>query len=449
MTVSKEDLARWYRRPSAVLRRIPAWSGIRVLQRPLECQDGAVWEELELPRWPLGRRRWRSRVEDLSDEGFTDVQDVGPFASWRREHRFLAQNAQIGRLEDHVAFERAGPWPIRSLAERMTERALTRRIPWEHQRVRNELRRHQEAGDTIRTVLVTGSSGMVGRALCAFLASGGHEVRRLVRRGPDASAGEFAWDPAKGEIDLAALEGVDAVVNLAGAGIADKRWTPGRMELIRTSRVDSTALVADAIVKSKAACVLVNASATGYYVDRPEGELDETAQPGTSFLGRTCVAWESAAEAAREAGVRVASIRIGVVVAAAGGAVAQLRRPVLMGIGGPVGNGRQGMPWVALDDLLAMILHAIVDERYEGPINAVAPKCPDNRGFMRAMGRVLRRPTVAPLPAFVARALFGKMGEEALLMGAFVVPRRLQELGFRHDFPELEAALRFELGRQG
>ena len=221
----------------------------------------------------------------------------------------------------------------------------------------------------VRRVLVTGSSGLVGQALCCFLESGGHEVRRLVRRQPDSASGEFAWDPARGEIDLAAFEGVHAVVNLAGASLVEKRWTPERMELLQSSRVASTKLVAESMTRVGTSAALLNASATGYYGDRPEGEVCESDAPGTGFLARTCVAWERAADPAREAGVRVACLRIGVVVARAGGVVGKLRTPVLLGVAGPVGSGRQGMSWIALDDLLGVVLHAIESDRYEGPIN--------------------------------------------------------------------------------
>jgi hypothetical protein len=387
-------------------------------------------------------RRWLTRFEQVDRaHGFTEELLEGCVPSWSLTRKFREESPETSRLEEHVKYTHG------MFFGRKLEDKIVQALDWRHRRTRQDLARHKEVGMPVRRVLVTGSSGLVGQALCCFLESGGHEVRRLVRRQPDSASGEFAWDPARGEIDLAAFEGVHAVVNLAGASLVEKRWTPERMELLQSSRVASTKLVAESMTRVGTSAALLNASATGYYGDRPEGEVCESDAPGTGFLARTCVAWERAADPAREAGVRVASLRIGVVVARAGGVVGKLRTPVLLGVAGPVGSGRQGMSWIALDDLLGVVLHAIENERYEGPINVVAPQAIDNRGFIRMMGRVLSRPTIAPLPAFVARALFGKMGEEALLQGSFAAPRRLEELGFRHDFPDLESALRFELGR--
>jgi uncharacterized protein (TIGR01777 family) len=444
---SRAELSRWHLRSTALLRLVPAWSGVRVVSLPEALEDGAK-VELDVPIPPFRRKRWHSLIEDVSDDGFFDVQEAGPFKAWRHHHRLLEKPGGTSRLEDHVEFEFAEPWPLSAIGRRVLDAGLIRTFAWRHLRTGNDLQRHHETGWAARRVLVTGSSGLVGQALCAFLETGGYEVRRLVRRAPRPGGREFAWDPARGELDRTALEGVDAIVHLAGAGVADKRWTAERMALIRDSRVESTRLLADAIAEMGSdAPALVAASAVGFYGDRPGDEVDEASAPGDGFLSRTCVEWEAAADPVRAAGGRAVHLRIGVVVAGGGGALAKLRRPVLLGVAGPIGSGRQGMSWIALDDLLAIIQHAIVDERFEGPVNAVAPEPIDNRGFMKSMGRVLRRPTIAPMPAFAARMLFGQMGEEALLQGAFVVPRRLRDLDFRYDFPELDDALRFELGR--
>lgn len=442
----RAELARWHLQSTALLRLVPAWSGVRVLTLPPRLEDGAI-VELDVPIPPLRRKLWRSLIKDVGEGGFRDIQESGPFKAWDHHHRLVEREDGSSRLEDHVHFEFKEPWPLTVVGRRVLESGLIRTFNWRHQRTTNDLRRHHEAGWPAPRVLITGSSGLVGTALRAFLQTGGWEVRTLVRREPRLEAGEYRWDPAAGTLDRAALEGVDAVIHLAGAGIADERWTEARMQVIRDSRVDSTRLIAQAVADcGPRPPALICASATGFYGNRPEGEVDEASEPGTGFLAETCVAWEQAAAPAREAGVRVASIRIGVVVASGGGALAKLRTPVLTGLAGPVGSGRQGMCWIALDDLLAVLQTAVLDERYEGPINAVAPEPIDNRTFMRTLGRVLRRPTIAPLPAPMVRLLFGRMGQEALLEGCLVRPGRLVELDFRHDFPELDDALHFELG---
>jgi uncharacterized protein (TIGR01777 family) len=443
---SRAQLSRWHLQSTALLRLVPAWSGVRVVILPPRLEDDAI-VELNVPIPPFRRKLWRSVIEEVSENGFYDVQEAGPFRSWRHHHQLLEREGDTSRLEDSVTYSFKEPWPLSVIGTRVLEAGLIRTFNWRHQRTTNDLRRHHETGWSRRRVLVTGSSGLVGRALCAFLETGGWEVRRLVRRKPDPTASEFAWDPQAGTIDHDALEGVDAVIHLAGAGVADKRWSEARMKLIRDSRVDSTRLLSEAIAaRGEAAPVMICASAVGYYGNRSEGTVDERSEPGTGFLASTCVDWEAAAEPARAAGARVVNFRIGVVVASGGGAIAKLRPVVLTGLGGPIGSGRQGMGWIALDDLLAVIQQSVVDDRYQGPINAVSPKPIDNRGFMRTMGRVLRRPVFLPMPAPVVRTLFGRMGQEALLDGAFVLPSRLVELGFRYDFPELDDALHFELG---
>ncbi len=442
-----EDVARWHFQSSALPRLVPAWSGVDVLQIPPRLEDGAI-VTLRVPVPPIGRRKWVSRIEAVEPGvSFVDDQVSGPFKTWRHEHRLSQDGSGRCRLTDSLEFQLPHPPPIRNIGARVVERALVKTFGWRHRRTSQDVARLRETEWIRRKVLLTGASGLVGSSLRTLLDVAGCEVVRLVRRAPDLSRGEFHWDPATGDIDLRAFDGVDVVVNLSGAGIADKRWTSDRKKIIRESRIDSTGLLASAIAgldgKKPA---FICASATGLYGDRPDGRCGEDASPGESFLARTCVEWESAADPARQAGARVAHLRIGVVVACAGGAVSKLRRPVSLGLGGPVGNGRQGMSWIALDDLVGIIAHSIVDDRYQGPINCVSPQAIDNRGFMKAMGRVLRRPVVMPLPAPVVKVVFGQMGDEALLQGVFAVPEKLESLGFRFDFPDLEDALRFELG---
>lgn len=436
-----EELARWQLRPATLGRLIPPWLGARVTRLPESIHDGAM---LELRvRCGLARaRRWATRMERVNPvSGFSEVLVEGPLSEWSLERRFREESPATSRLEEHVSFSHG------IMGGRRLEERFLQVLNWRHRRTRQDLARQREVPMALGRMLLTGASGLVGKALCSFLEAGGHEVRRLVRREGDASRGEFHWDPVRGVIDVSAFEGVDSVVHLAGAGIADRRWTSARMELIRASRIDSTRLIAETIAGLSHAPSLVCASAAGFYGNRPDGTVDERDEAGSGFLAETCSAWEGAAQPAREAGSRVVHLRIGVVVAGAGGAVAKMRGPVLAGIAGPLGHGRQGMSWIALDDLLGVVLHASADDRYSGAINVVAPQRTDNRTFIRTLGKVLSRPTLAPMPAFVARMLFGRLAEEALLTGAFVQPRRLAELGFRFDFADLEEALRFELGR--
>jgi uncharacterized protein (TIGR01777 family) len=296
-------------------------------------------------------------------------------------------------------------------------------------------------------VAVSGAGGLVGGALCRALAAEGHRVLRLVRR-PSEHDAEVFWDPFAGQIDATRLEGVHAMVHLAGENVAAGRWNATRKTRIRTSRVDGTTLIARTLAGLKRRpTVLVNASAIGYYGDRGDERLDETSPPGTGFLAETCLAWEDSVEDARSAGLRVPLLRIGVVLDADGGALQRMLTPFRLGLGGRIGNGRQFMSWIALADLVRVIRRAIDDDTLDGPINAVAPHPLRNREFTRVMGRVLRRPTPFPLPAWAVRLLMGEMGRELLLASSRVLPARLQSIDFAFLHEDPESALRSILGR--
>ena len=298
------------------------------------------------------------------------------------------------------------------------------------------------------TLVVSGASGLVGRALAKAAAGRGELVRRLVRRAPTA-ADEFAWDPGRGECDPEAFRGCRAVVHLAGENIAGGRWTAARRRRVVDSRVLGTRLVAAATAAESAAAaasgqpapVLVCASAVGYYGDRGEEELDESSPAGTGFLAETCAAWEAASAAAADAGVRVVLLRHGVVLSPEGGALRKMLPAYRLGLGGRLGSGRQWMPWLGLADAVAMIEHAIQAEELRGPVNAVVGSV-RNADFSRALGRALRRPAVVPAPAPVLRLLFGQMAEEMVLGGQRVVPGRLEGSGYRAVEPGLEVMLR-------
>ncbi|HJL05862.1 MAG TPA: TIGR01777 family oxidoreductase [Polyangiaceae bacterium LLY-WYZ-15_(1-7)] len=292
-----------------------------------------------------------------------------------------------------------------------------------------------------RRVAITGSTGLVGSALKDALRRDGIEVVPLVRRDP--KPGEVRWDVRAKTIDAAGLEGVDAVVHLAGESVAGGRWTDARKARILDSRVDGTTLLAEALAGLEAKPkVLVSASAVGYYGDRGDARLAEDAPAGEGFLAEVCVAWEAAADAAREAGIRVAHPRIGIVLSAEGGALEKMKTPFKLGVGGVIGSGDQYMSWLHLDDLVAMLRFAIDTDALSGPFNATAPEPATNRAFTEALGKALSRPTFMPLPKFAAKLAMGsEMADEMLLSSTRAVPAKLRELGFQWRFPELGAAL--------
>jgi hypothetical protein len=283
--------------------------------------------------------------------------------------------------------------------------------------------------------------------LIPVLTAAGHEVRPMVRPGGRRAPGSIAWDPEVGSVDLAALEGLQAVVHLAGESIAS-RWTDDRKRRIRDSRVKGTRLVAQSIARlATRPSVLVCASAVGVYGPRGPEPLDETAASGTGFLAETCRAWEAAADPARAAGIRVVHTRFGVILSAQGGALAKMLIPFKLGVAGKVGSGDQYMSWIALDDVVGVIQYALGTAALSGPVNTVAPTPVTNLEFTKTLGRVLSRPTVLPMPAVAARLAFGEMAQELLLSGQRAVPARLLAAGFRFRHPELEEALRSILRR--
>jgi len=301
------------------------------------------------------------------------------------------------------------------------------------------------------TVAVTGASGLVGSALVTGLTSAGHRVVRVVRGAGAASvAGQrlARWDPESGALEPSALAGADAVVHLAGESVAGGRWTEAKKRRIRSSRVDVTRRLAEALPRlERPPRLLVSASAVGYYGDRGSEILREDSSPGPGFLAEVCREWEAATDPAARAGIRVVRLRIGMVLSRRGGALGAMLTPFRLGAGGPVGSGVQWVSWIAIDDLVGAILHALATESLAGPVNAVAPEPVTNRELARTLGRVLRRPALLPLPAVAARLLFGQMADELLLASARVEPARLRATGFTFRHARLEDALRHELGR--
>lgn len=291
-------------------------------------------------------------------------------------------------------------------------------------------------------VLVSGSTGLIGTALVPALEERGHRVVRLVRSG-GGGRDAVRWDPSAGTIEADGLEGIDAVVHLAGEGIAEGRWTAEKKARILDSRKQGTRLLAGAIASLRTPPrVMVSTSAIGYYGDRGNELLRETSPPGELFLSKVCVEWEGAAEPAREAGIRVVHPRIGIVLSTKGGALKQTLPIFKLGLGGKIGSGRQYWSWVTLDDVVGAMIHAIETDALEGPVNVVAPDAPTNVEFTKALGRVLNRPTVFPLPAPAARLMLGEVADELLLPSARVEPARLKETGYDYRHPELEGAFR-------
>lgn len=290
-------------------------------------------------------------------------------------------------------------------------------------------------------VVVTGSSGLIGTALRRALESAGHRFVPMVRS--QARGDAIHWDPDRGDIDSEGLEGVGAVVHLAGEGIGARRWNEAHKARVKDSRTRGTSLLAATLAKlNNAPQVLVSGSAVGYYGDRGDEVLTESSRPGSDFLADVCIAWEAAAAPAREAGIRVAHIRTGIVLSGRGGVLPRMIIPFKFGAGGKLGSGRQWMSWISLEDEVAAILHLLGNDDLAGPFNLTAPNPVTNADMTKAIGAALHRPTLLPAPAFALKAALGpEMAQELLLVSQRALPTRLLDSGFTFAHPEVTGAL--------
>jgi uncharacterized protein (TIGR01777 family) len=446
-----EKVFAWHERPGAFTRLAPPWQKLEVVSQIGGIRDGArvnlrtkigpVWV-----RWDVEHRNYIEGVQ------FRDVQLRGPFAHWEHLHR--VEPVDDGRacvLTDEINYRLPFGTLGRIGGGAFARAELARLFEYRHAVTKADVET-QARHISVRPMrfLIAGASGLVGRALMAFLQTQGHTVMRLVRR-ETRERDEVFWNPAKGELNPQAMRGVDAVINLSGEGIADARWSAERKEAILRSRVDSTRTLVTAMAgvqpERLRPFVFVSASAIGIYGDRGDEVLDENATKGAGFLADVCTAWEREAVAADALGVRVVELRTGVVLTPAGGALAKLLPVFSAGAGGRLGDGRMWMSWISLDDLTGAIYHAVLDRRCDGPVNAVAPQSVTNAEFTRVLGRVLRRPAVLPVPKAALRAVFGEMADETLLSSARVAPGKLTQAGYAFRHENVEDALRHLLGR--
>jgi uncharacterized protein (TIGR01777 family) len=444
MPAAVEELFDWHLRPGAFERLAPPWQHPRMIEQSGPVADRST-VTLAVPFGPM-TVRWVSRHREVRrPHGFIDEQVSGPFASWVHHHRMDPAGPGASVLSDDIEytlpFGRLG-----SVAGASVRRTLARVFTYRHQVTRDDLAAHAPFRDrTPLHVAITGASGLIGQALQAFLTTGGHRVTRLVRRAP--APGEVRWHP-DGPGDLSPLGVVDAVVHLAGESIAGGRWSTTRKEAIRSSRADGTANLVAALARlPRPPRVLVAASAVGIYGDRGDEPLTETAPTGSGFLADVGREWEAASAAALAAGTRVVHTRFGIVLSPAGGALARMLPPFRLGVGGRLGSGRQWMSWVALDDVIGAIHHAILTEAMRGPVNVTGPAPVSNAEFTATLARVLRRPAIVPVPGVALRIAFGELADEALLAGQRVLPAALLAAGYRFRHPALGSALRHLLGR--
>lgn len=437
----------WHERPGALARLCPPWERVELVAATGGVRDGArvtvrnrlgpFWQE-----WEVEHRDYVAGVQ------FRDVQLRGPFARWEHLHRIAPDGADACTLTDAISYRLPGGPLGRLAGGGFVASKLAQLFAWRHATTKADLESAARYG-VVRPmrILLAGGSGLVGRALEAFLQTQGHTVVRLVRR-PARGGAERTWNPASGKIDPAAMDGIHAVVNLSGENIAAGRWTAARREAIRRSRIDATRTLVAAIGRSpEKPAVLVNASAVGIYGDRGDTVLAEDAGSGHDFLAEVCHAWEAEANRVADHGVRPVVLRFGVVLTPAGGALGKLLPLFNAGLGGRVGRGTQWMSWIGSDDVIGAVYHAMLEPRCVGPLNVVAPEPVTNAAFTRILAQTLHRPAVLPVPAVVLRTVFGEMADATLLASTRAVPAALLATDYRFRHPTLAVALAHGLGR--
>jgi uncharacterized protein len=445
LAASADEVFRWHERPGAIQRLMPPWERAEVVEHS-GIQDGAI-AVIKVYFGPVPILFVVRHSGYIAGRQFRDTQVEGPFVRWEHTHRFEPDGEQGCVLEDRIEYELPGGPLGEALGGDYFRSQLDRLFDYRHRVTAQDLAAHAAYEGVPMKILLTGSHGLIGSALQPFLTTGGHSVEPL-QRGKTAKAGHGVfWDPAGGSVERDKLEGFDWVVHLAGESIVG-RWDEEKKRKIRDSRAKGTRLLSEALAKlERLPRALVCASAVGYYGDRGDEVLTEESPAGDSFLAAVCREWEAATAPAAEAGIRVVNLCFGVVLSPRGGALEKILLPFEFGLGGEVGSGQQCWSWIAIDDAVGAIHHALITDALRGPANVVAPHPITNREFTKTLGALLSRPTLLPTPEFAARFAFGEMADELLLASARVEPARLRQTGYRFRFLELEEALRHLLGK--
>ncbi len=445
--VPVETLFAWHERTGAFARLSPPWDRPKILEQQGGIRDGAT-VALQVHAGPIATT-WRLTHRDyIENRQFRDVLLSGPFSHWVHTHSFAPDGANVSTLVDEIAYT----LPLGALGQAVgggyAASTLERVFDYRHALLAGDLERHAQFAHRARMrVAITGATGLIGTQLAAFLSTGGHEVLRIGRGAVEPGTVDITWDPARGVLDPRSLEGVDAVVHLAGAPVAD-RWTATHRAAILNSRVQGTTLLARTIAAlERKPQVLVSGSAIGIYGSRGDETLDETSTFGIGYLAEVGRAWEGATEAAERAGIRVVHARTGIVQGAAGGALGKQAPLFQFGLGARLGDGKQWISPIALDDEIGALQFCLMRDDVRGPVNLVAPTPVTNADYSRVLAAVLHRPLLASAPAFVLRTILGsEMANETVLASQRVLPAVLQRAGFVFRLPNLAAMLRFELG---
>lgn len=450
---SAEEVFQWMGRPGAFERLNPPWQPFRGLMRTGSIETGGEATVLI----PLGmlRLRWMLEHRDFVEgRQFREVQLKGPFAHWSHLTSAEPDGPDSCFLDNRVEYSLPLGLAGRVLVAGLVLRRLESAFRYRNSTLDQDLKAHRRYESMPRyKVAISGASGTIGSNLAHYLTTAGHQVKRLVRAtGPRGQSGGdssvIPWDPARGVLDGADLEGLDALVHLSGETIMG-RWTPAKKQRMRESRVGTARLLADTLAGlENPPTVFLCASAVGIYGSSGgDVVMDEDSPAGEGFLGELAREWEEASEAAAQAGIRVVHLRLGPVVTPLGGMLKSMLPPFKAGVGGPVGNGRQYVSWISLDDTLGAFEHCMMTQALQGPVNITAPEPVTNEELTRALGKTLRRPTLFKVPGLALKAALGEMADESLLGSTRAVPSKLLGSGYEFRHPDIRTALRHVLGK--
>ena len=450
---NQEEVWSWYDGTGAFLRIMPEWEGLTPVQVGA-LSDGEE-TKFRIKLGPL-RPMWVARHHSVQPgHSFSDVMVKGPFGKWDHEHTIKAISDDESKVVDSIEWK----LPLHFLTGWTSFISVTPRL-----KKMFRFRTDRTASDVAaisktkhlprKKVLVTGSTGLIGNQLCAFLECGGHQVYRLVRPSsklPKVVNPNFVirWNEKTGEIIEGDMNGFDSVIHLAGAGIGDKRWSKKRKSIIRSSRVDVTTKLCEVLSNlNQPPQQLLCGSAIGYYGNRVNERLTENSTIGQGYLSELCEEWEDSTKSLESLNINVVYLRTGLVMTPMGGIMKRLLLPAKMGGLGPVGNGKQMQSWISLDDEIYAIHHLLMDDNSKGAYNLTSPQPVTQKQFAKVLGKVLRRPSFIPLPGFMIKLMFGKMGQSLVLEGQEVYPERLVKSGYEFTHSDLESCFRHNLGLQ-